>query len=492
MTKGRFFFRPLVICRLLLSAFLCLALVTSCGDSKTAEPEPKPQPVPPDPDPDPEPEPEDTVYVDPANYPDITYYLFAPPTPEDENFVDDKLQWEWGKTQRSTNRGELARIRMGRTPAPVRLMLAGALGLDIISDEATPALSRLLTRSYWTGCLSTAKAKSTYNRKRPFVEFGETPWYAEDAQDATGSFASATTAGGWAASLAFAEMWPPLQNAILRLGFLFGEDRVISGSNYQSDVTGGYLCGSAAIAYAHNNTKLQEDIAAAREEYKRLKGLSIAIEDFVDVDDPIGTSILNPPVFTYDYRFESDLARYYYAKSLRTTIQGKQAVQDINAYSDNMTKIFGEILLIKASEETTPGIYALVEKIRPRSIDMINQVKYTYFRNRPYVELDDPTPVPDKEYWASLESSYPSGHSCLAWSVALALAEAIPERGHQLLYRGLQFGFNRAIVGFHWATDIEAARLLACGLIARLHADPDFNDLIQQARADYLKAISEQ
>jgi acid phosphatase (class A) len=140
----------------------------------------------------------------------------------------------------------------------------------------------------------------------------------------------------------------------------------------------------------------------------------------------------------------------------------------------------------------TSGIYALVEMIRPRSIDMINQVKYTYFRKRPYVELEDPTPVPEKEYWASMESSYPSGHSCLAWSVALALAEAIPERGQQLLRRGFEFGYNRQIVGFHWATDIEAARLLACGLIARLHAEEEFRNLIQHARADYLKAISEQ
>ena len=246
------------------------------------------------------------------------------------------------------------------------------------------------------------------------------------------------------------------------------------------------------MALAHNNADFEQDLTAAREEYKRLKGLTIEFDDFIDVDDPMGISILNPPVFTYDYRFEGDLARYYYAKSLRPSIQGKQAVQDMNAYSDNMTKIFGEILLIEATEEKTPGIYALVEMIRPRSIDMINQVKYTYFRKRPYVELEDPTPVPEKEYWASMESSYPSGHSCLAWSVALALAEAIPERGQQLLRRGFEFGYNRQIVGFHWATDIEAARLLACGLIARLHAEEEFRNLIQQARADYLKAISEQ
>ncbi|MBQ5566731.1 MAG: phosphatase PAP2 family protein, partial [Oscillospiraceae bacterium] len=83
---------------------------------------------------------------------------------------------------------------------------------------------------------STADIKAKYLRERPFVEMGEPAWYAPDQNDATGSYASATTAAGWAACLVFAEMWPPMQDAILRLGFLFGEDRVISGSNYQSDV----------------------------------------------------------------------------------------------------------------------------------------------------------------------------------------------------------------------------------------------------------------
>lgn len=491
---GRRFFLNLVTGWQFLPTFLCLALLISC-DSSSPDPDPEPEPEPEEPvNPEPPVIPQDTVYVDLVSHSDATYFLPAPPTSEDRNFVDDELQWEWGKTQRATARGELALLRMGRTPAPVRLMMAGALGLDVISDEATPALSRLLTRAYWTGYQSTADIKAKYLRERPFVEMGEPAWYAPDQNDATGSYASATTAAGWAACLVFAEMWPPMQDAILRLGFLFGEDRVISGSNYQSDVNAGYLCGSAAIALAHNNIALEEDLAAAREEYKHLKGLSDDADDFNDVEDPIGINILNPPVVNSvsDYRFYGDVARYEHAKSLRGTIQGMQAVQDINAYSDNMTKIFGEVLLIEASEETTPAIFALIQKIRPRSVSVINQVKKLYFRNRPFVELDDPTPVPEVEEDYRYESSYPSGHSCFAWSVALVLAEAVPERSRQILRRAYEFGYNRQIAGFHWATDIDAARLLACSLIAHMHTDVDFHDLIQAARADYLRVKDEQ
>lgn len=476
-----------------LLALMSLALIVSC-DSSSPDPVPEPEPVP-VPEPEPEPIPgtpvvlEDTVYVQPTEHADATFYLPAPPDRNDEDFVDDEIQWNWGQTQRATLRGDVAMLRMGRTPEPCRLMMAGALGLDAISKEATPALERLLVRAYWTGFQSAAATKKKYMRQRPFVELGESAWYAPDAQDVTGSYVSATTAAGWAVCLIFAEMWTPRQDAILRLGLLFGEDRVISGSNYQSDVNAGYLCGSVAVALAHNNTKLEEDIAAARDEYKRLKNLAIDPADFIDCDDPTGLTILNPPVTISDYRYEGDLARYYYAKSLRSTIAGMQAVQDINAYSDNMTKIFGEVLLIDASEETTPEIYKLVEMIRPRSVYEVGYVKMAYFRNRPFVELGESTSVPNEEENYRYESSFPSGHSCLAWCVALALSEAVPERARNVMRRAWEFGYNRQITGFHWATDIDAARLLACCLIARMHVEEEFRQQIQLARADYLRAI---
>ena len=477
--------------RLFLPALFGLAMLMACSSgSSTPDPTPEPTPEPPPVNPDPPVTQEDSVYVDLANQADVSFILPAPPSVEDADFVDDEIQWEWGKTQRNTVRGDVAMLRMGRTPAPVRLMMAGALGLDVISSEATPALDRLLVRAYWTGFQSTKYIKSKYLRERPFEELGETAWYSPDADDATGSYASATTAAGWAASLIFAEMWTPKQDAILRLGFLFGEDRVISGSNYQSDVNAGYLCGSIAVAMAHNNPKLEEDIAAAREEYKKLKGLTIDPADFVDCDDPTGLNIINPPVMTGDYRYEGDVARYYYAKSLRSTIQGTQATQDVNGYSDNMTKIFGEVLRIEASEETTPEIYKLIESVRPRSVHLIGDVKRAYFRYRPFVELGEPTSVPEEEDNYRYESSFPSGHSSLAWADALVLAEAIPERARNLLHRAYEFGYNRQITGYHWATDIEAARLLACGLVARLHAEEDFRKQIQLAREDYLRVAN--
>lgn len=428
----------------------------------------------------------DSVYVADVNQPNAKEYLPAPPTSEsDVVLLDDKIQWEWGKTQRGTDRGKIAMTHMGRTPKTMCKVMAEVMGLQTISKEATPAIYRLLKRAYRTGEQSTSTAKSKYKRQRPFAVFGETPWYADDAQDKTGSYTSATTAAGWAVGLAFAEMWPPLQNKFLRKAFQFGEDRVISGSNYQSDVEGGYCCGAAAMAQAHLDKKLQEDIAAAREEYKKLLGVASSYNPTTGASIPNGVSILNAPLNTSDSRYQADLMRYYEAKKLRDTNRGQQAVMDADANTDNMAKIFGGILGITISPSTTPAIYRLMEEIRPNNANICQAVKLTYFRLRPFAQLSEPTPLPAKEPYYKTQSSYPSGHTCYAWAVGLMLAEVAPAYQNQILARAYIFGDNRVVVGYHWPTDIDAGRILASSLIAYMHTSEVFRNLIAQGQAEY-------
>lgn len=429
----------------------------------------------------------DSVYVAAANQPNATYFMPAPPNKGEADFIDDEIQWKWGQSMRVYDRGKTAREHMGRTPKTMAKIMAKVLGLSTISKEQTPALERLLHRAFRTGQQSCNTAKVKYNRQRPFVMMGESAWYADDAQDATGSFTSATTAAGWAVGLVFAEMWPPMQNDILKSAFKFGEDRVVSGSNFQSDVDGGYLCGAASIAIAHTNPQLERDITDAREEYKQLKGLASSYNPVAGIGSPEAVKILNSPVKTTDPRYEADLKRYEYAKTFRETARGTQAVQDAESSTDRMALIFGEVMGINISVTNTPAIYTLIQNIRYKSVDMVNQIKWVYFRARPYVQLHESTPVPGKENTYKDNSSYPSGHACFGWSVALALAEVAPARQNQILNRAWHFGYNRVIVGYHWPTDVDAGRLIAASLIAHMHTDSEFANHIKQAQAEYQK-----
>ena len=103
----------------------------------------------------------DTVYVKPYEMPNAGFYLPAPPDTASMDFVDDMIQWQWGKTQRNTPRGRQANMESPWLPSIMESVMSQCLGLDTICAEKTPALARLLLRAYNTGNKSTAAAKAS-------------------------------------------------------------------------------------------------------------------------------------------------------------------------------------------------------------------------------------------------------------------------------------------------------------------------------------------
>ncbi|MBQ3619409.1 MAG: hypothetical protein II939_14780 [Bacteroidales bacterium] len=41
------------------------------------------------------------------------------------------------------------------------------------------------------------------------------------------------------------------------------------------------------------------------------------------------------------------------------------------------------------------------------------------------------------------------------------------------------------IAGYHWQSDVDAARLVASAAVARIHADKRFQKLMKKARREY-------
>jgi len=430
---------------------------------------------------------EEESYVSVALMPDGRYFLPLPPDSLSPEFTDDLIQWEWGKTQRDTKRGEQASHEELWKPEIMREVMAQVLELDVISDEATPALSKLVEKSYNTGNHSTDSVKAHYHRTRPFLMMNEPTWgeFDDDGLKKNGSYPSGHAAFGWATALVFAEMWPALQDTILRRGFEFGENRIISGAHWQSDVMAGFLCAAAAIARAHCNPELAADIAAARAEYAQLKVLPADYDPAEDVDVPHGEKFMNNPVDTASYRYITDLTQYWHAFKQRTTDRGQQAAHEADYSVAMMQEVFGQAMNLELSDEGTPKITALISAVLEKSSETADRLKPIRFRKRPFVQLGQPSFVAGDEEKERGKSSFPSGHTNLGWTEALILTEVAPDCQNEILRRGYQYGYNRLIVGYHWFTDIEATRLLSSGLVARLHADPTFRQLIADAQAEY-------
>ena len=432
----------------------------------------------------------DSIYVPLPMMPKPTVFLPALPDSVSAEFTDDMLQWQWGKSVRATERGAQASRESFNLSSSMASVMAQVLELDTISAEQTPALSRFLLKAFVAGATSVLETKWANARTRPFVMMNEafrtqyeTPnnvkWYE--------SYPSGHSASGWAVALAFAEMWPALQDTILRRGFQFGENRLIVGAHWQSDVTAGQLCAAANIARAHCNPEFEKDLRAARAEYALLKGLPEDYDPAAEADVPHGERFLNNPVDTASYRYIADLSQYWHAMPLRYTPRGEQAAEEAEYSVAMMQKVFGEAMELTLTDEDTPAISALIATVLDKASETADRLKPIRFRKRPFVQLNEPSFVAGDEEKERGKSSFPSGHTNLGWSEALVLAEVAPEFQDEILRRGFQYGYNRLIVGYHWFTDIEASRQLAAALVARLHADPQFRDMIAAARAEYVE-----
>ncbi len=146
--------------------------------------------------------------------------------------------------------------------------------------------------------------------------------------------------------------------------------------------------------------------------------------------------------------------------------------------------VFGAGFTREQLPRTAAAIAAAMAGVGPT----INAAKDAHPRTRPYadrsvIQCDDPG--------TNVSGSYPTGHGAGGWALALVLAELAPARADAILQRGRDFGESRVICGYHFPSDIDAARLIAAGAIARLHGDPEFRRAMDAARREMARAYPE-
>ncbi len=201
---------------------------------------------------------------------------------------------------------------------------------------------------------------------------------------------------------------------------------------------------------------------------------------------PDAVRFLPPPPDTASAAFQYDQAQYRWGKEQRNdSTRLAIAVGDAIWSIDNICKIYSGVLGFEISEQNAPAIYRMLT-LGLLSTDQAGKLpKSHYMRTRPYVFYNEPTIYPGDEKWLRTNGSYPSGHTILGWSAALLLTEVAPDHADTILARGYMYGQSRVIAGYHWQSDVDAARLVASAAVARLHADKRFLKLMKKARREY-------
>ena len=196
---------------------------------------------------------------------------------------------------------------------------------------------------------------------------------------------------------------------------------------------------------------------------------------------------LPAPPDTIGNRFSRDILRYMWGKSIRTLdperadIAKRDAVYGVDCISEEFSVPFG----LPISKEGTPEIYKLLLDATSSCDSICFEPKKFYMRKRPFMRMQEHTLTPDDEESLSKNGSYPSGHTLLGWSSALLLSEINPARVDTLMARGYMYGESRVIVGAHWQSDVDAARLAACAAYAKIHNSARFREQMKKAQQEF-------
>ena len=201
---------------------------------------------------------------------------------------------------------------------------------------------------------------------------------------------------------------------------------------------------------------------------------------------------LPAPPDTSSVAFLADYSRYLWGRAQRLTPRGRQADFDTHWQADSILKGFAPALGFLITERSAPAAYELIFKVCIDAERGVTGAKRRYMRRRPYVQFHEHTSCPAQEEELRASGSYPSGHSARGWAVALVLSELRPERQNALMERGYQYGESRVIEGYHYESDVEAARLAASTVVSRLHADAAFTAQLAKAKRELNRILRTQ
>lgn len=196
--------------------------------------------------------------------------------------------------------------------------------------------------------------------------------------------------------------------------------------------------------------------------------------------DPV--RVLPPPPAYGSAQAKAELAELHAVETVRTP------VEEADARADGDTRnatIFVGVLGPRFDLARLPATAHLLAIVRATEKDAVDRGKDEFKRPRPYA-IDD-TLKSCKRNEDPL-SSYPSGHTSMAFSMAETLARLLPGKADLLLARAARYGQSRIVCGQHFRSDVTAGAILGAIVVERLMAKAIFRDAMKSASGELANA----
>ncbi|WP_430965542.1 phosphatase PAP2 family protein [Spongiimicrobium sp. 2-473A-2-J] len=158
-------------------------------------------------------------------------------------------------------------------------------------------------------------------------------------------------------------------------------------------------------------------------------------------------------------------------------------LENHSRYETNREHLFyvGRVVLgEECAADNYPATTALLEGITKDMRLMEFTVKYHLLRPRPY-HLE-----PKLRPLATISSpSFASGHTLWAYIHAFIWSELVPGKRAEFLAVAYEVGESREIMGIHYPSDEEAARVLAHNMLTAMWDNPKFKTDFEKAKSEW-------
>jgi len=185
---------------------------------------------------------------------------------------------------------------------------------------------------------------------------------------------------------------------------------------------------------------------------------------------------LPPPPAAGSAEQARDLAIVLARQAERTPAATRAARLDQEISVSHFAGMLGE----RFDARRLPRTFALARRSCEEASFLVLAAKRHWNRPRPFVASDAVEPVVRN----LSAGSYPSGHAACGYLWSILLADLMPGQRAALFAEGIAFGESRVLGGVHYPSDLEAGRMAAAVIAARLYAEPAFREDLELARAE--------
>jgi len=174
---------------------------------------------------------------------------------------------------------------------------------------------------------------------------------------------------------------------------------------------------------------------------------------------------------------KADLAILLWLQRIRSPGEVRRTETEVSIHLGIFSEVTGKDLSSGPFAHTRALSDDLLKDVR----QVVGPLKKCFARPRPYEVFHQVKPAVQLEP----SYSYPSGHASWAMAQATILAMLQPQRREAILERGRLMGYDRALGGVHYPSDVDAGLLLGAAFAQAWLTVPAHQRLLEEARTEW-------